>query len=221
MQLTAGMATDVGRVRHDNEDCALVGAHVFAVADGMGGHAAGEVASALAVAALRDLDATPARRVGDVQRALEEANDAMLAEGATDPGKRGMGTTATGIAMVDVLGQAHWAVFNIGDSRVYRLFDGDLARLTTDHSRGHVLTRSLGVDRTPTPDLLVMPPAAGERFLMCSDGLTNELDDAEIAHVLSRIAEPGVAADELVRRAVEAGGRDNATAVVVDVAVPR
>ncbi|MEV0677856.1 protein phosphatase 2C domain-containing protein [Actinosynnema sp. NPDC050436] len=232
----AGAASDVGRVRSSNEDAALVGSSVFAVADGMGGHAAGEVASALAVEHLRALDGRPDLRPDDVLEALAEANRAIRAAGLAHPEQAGMGATATGLALVRFAGSPHWVVFNIGDSRVYRYAGGVLTQLTADHSEAaemvaagalteeearysrfrNVITRALGVHATTRPDQWVFPPVAGERFLLCSDGLTGELADDEVAAVLRDVADPEHAARELVRRAVDAGGRDNVTVVVVD-----
>jgi len=234
--IRAGAASDVGRARESNEDTALMSSGVFAVADGMGGHAAGEVASALAVARLEKLGGRPDVTADQVRAALLAANADILAEAERNPEWAGMGTTAAGIARVVVAGSAHWAVFNVGDSRVYRFADGELVQLTADHSQvaellaageitpaeavGHplqnVLTRALGMDPAPEPDLWVFPPTPGERFLMCSDGLPLELADEELAPVLRRQADARRAAAELVRLAVRAGGRDNVTAVVVD-----
>ena len=137
---------------------------------------------------------------------------------------------------MSVAGLDHWVVFNVGDSRVYRLANDALAQVTVDHSevtelvaageisaksaRTHphrnVVTRSLGTDPAPNPDLWVFPPTAGERFLICSDGLTLELDDTVITDVLTTESDAQRAAETLVQRAVSAGGRDNVTAIVVD-----
>ncbi|MBW4720616.1 PP2C family protein-serine/threonine phosphatase [Saccharothrix obliqua] len=232
----AGAATDVGRVRASNEDSLLVGTALFAVADGMGGHAAGEVASAMAVDHLRALDGRDDLRPEDVRAALAEADHAIRAAGRAHPGQAGMGATATGLGLVRVAGSPHWVVFNVGDSRVYRYADDVLTLLTVDHSEAaemvatgaltaeearysryrNVITRALGVRVPSEPDQWVFPPVPGERFLLCSDGLTGELADDEIAAVLRAVADPAAAAGELVRRAVLAGGRDNVTAVVVD-----
>ncbi|WP_084794752.1 PP2C family protein-serine/threonine phosphatase [Actinokineospora bangkokensis] len=231
-----GAASDVGAVRAANEDSFLVGESVFAVADGMGGHAAGDVASAMAVEGLRGLDAEGGKRADDVRARLVRVNADIVAAGVRDPGRSGMGTTVTGICLVDFAGSPHWVVFNVGDSRVYRFADGEFAQLTTDHSevaelvaageltpeeaavdfRRNVVTRALGSAVAPEPDLLVLPPTEGDRFLLCSDGLTNELPDEDIAAVLARVDDPKEAAQRLVADAVAAGGRDNVTAVVLD-----
>lgn len=233
-----GVATDVGRVRDHNEDSVLAGGRIFAVADGMGGHAAGEVASGIAVRSLGELaDATGQGdlRPEDLLDRLAAANRSLLESAAANRERAGMGTTVAGVAVVTVDGTDRWAAFNVGDSRVYRWGGGNLTRVSTDHSEvqelidagliseqeaavhplRNVITRSLGTDPAPVPDLWVLPPVSGDRFLICSDGLTNELSDAEIAAVLQREEEPQAVADALVRAALEAGGRDNVTVVVL------
>ncbi len=235
LTLRVGAATDVGRVRDHNEDSALAEGGIFVVADGMGGHAAGEVASGIAVDVLRELADRDDLTAAEVKRQVALANERILGAVADQPDQRGMGTTVAGIALVTAGGSDHWAVFNVGDSRVYRVIDGRLTQITVDHSevrelmdagvitaaeaRTHplrnVVTRSLGTDAQADPDVWVFPPFAGERFVICSDGLTNELTDDEIAEVLAELDEPQEAAEELVRNAVQAGGRDNVTVVVV------
>jgi len=232
-----GAATHVGRVRDHNEDSVLADGVVFAVADGMGGHAAGEVASRLVVEALARLEAHRPRGRDDVAAVLAEANRRILDSQAHHPGQRGMGTTVSGLAVSGGDGHDAWVVFNIGDSRVYRLTGGGATQVTRDHSEvralldaglideteaaqhpmRNVITRSLGSDPPPDADLWVLEPEAGERFIVCSDGLSNELDDDEIARVASAHADPQAAADALVEAAVEAGGRDNVSVVVVSV----
>ncbi|GAA3859075.1 protein phosphatase 2C domain-containing protein [Saccharothrix violaceirubra] len=234
--LRVGAATHVGLVRTSNEDCLLVGRRVFAVADGMGGHAAGEVASAMAVDALRGLDEVDEPRPEHIRAVLVAANDAIRDAADADPDRAGMGTTATGLVLTGFNGSPHWAVFNIGDSRVYRHVGGGLVPLTADHTEAaalvasgamtaeqartarqrNVITRALGARVAPEPDQWVFPPEPGERFLVCSDGLTNELPDQEIADILDALPDAKEAATTLVRRAVLAGGRDNVTVVVVD-----
>jgi protein phosphatase len=221
--IRAGAATDVGKVRRRNEDSALVGNSVYAVADGMGGHAAGDVASDLAVAALRRLDELPDRGPHDVRDEIIRANDDILAAAVADPALGGMGTTATGLSLARVDGEECWVVFNVGDSRVYRFARGELEQLTVDHvapeaitHRRGVITRALGTDPGPRPDLWVRRASPGDRYLVCSDGLSLELTDQEIATVLDGCPDPQQAAEDLVRRAVVAGGRDNVTVVVVD-----
>ncbi|HET7278034.1 MAG TPA: protein phosphatase 2C domain-containing protein [Dermatophilaceae bacterium] len=235
LRLRAGAATDVGRVRAHNEDAALAEGMVFAVADGMGGHAAGEVASGITVEALRELAGRRGLRPDDVIGALATANQRILERAARQPDQRGMGTTAAGIAVVSAGGSDHWAVFNIGDSRVYRIVDDQIQLVTVDHSEvrelidagviteaeaavhplRNVVTRSLGSRPMPTPDVWVFPPHPGERFVICSDGLSNELSAAAILDLASSADDPQQAAEALVHGAVQAGGRDNVTAIVV------
>ncbi|WP_427384214.1 PP2C family protein-serine/threonine phosphatase [Janibacter sp. G56] len=232
--LDVGVATDVGRVRDHNEDAWLADGTVHVVADGMGGHAAGEVASATAIATFRALVGRTDLTVEDIDRAVDDANDAILEAARSQPGRRGMGTTATGLVQ---LGSGDWAIVNIGDSRVYRWADDVLAQVTIDHSevqelveeglltreqaRVHplrnIITRSLGLDPAAAPDVLVLPPVPGERFVLCSDGLNDELDDAAIATVLRENPRSQPAAGALVAAAVAAGGHDNVTVIVVGV----
>ncbi|WP_256793121.1 PP2C family serine/threonine-protein phosphatase [Terrabacter sp. Ter38] len=235
--ISAGLATDVGRVRAHNEDSACMQGTVYVVADGMGGHAAGEVASRIAAETVGELAERSVVQVRDIVAQVGEANRRILASAARHPEQTGMGTTVTGLALVSVGGSRHWAVFNIGDSRVYRRLDGRLSQVTVDHSevwelveRGlitpeqahrhpgrNVVTRSLGRDPMGVVDTWVFPPYPGEAFVICSDGLSNELTLEEIEAVLADHPDADEAATELVRRAVEAGGRDNVTAIVVAV----
>lgn len=235
--IRAGAATDVGVVRAGNEDAVFVGDGVYAVADGMGGHVAGEVASRLAVEVVETLVGR-VLTARDVRAVVVEANAAIVAAGRREPIYRGMGTTLTGLCAVEVKDAPHWVVFNVGDSRVYRFANGVLEQLTTDHTElaemiaagdltedeahghplGNVLTRALGMAPAPEPDIDVFPAHAPERFLICSDGLTLELPEADIAGVLADTPDPADAAERLVAMAVDAGGRDNVTAVVVDLA---
>jgi serine/threonine protein phosphatase PrpC len=237
LRVRAGAATHVGRVREHNEDALLAQGMVFAVADGMGGHAAGEVASRIAVEALAELAERPPGRTEDVAAVLRSANERILQSQAQAPEQRGMGTTVSGLTVVDAADRDHWVVFNIGDSRVYRLADNRMSLVTRDHSEvremvdaglidaseaarhplRNVITRSLGSDPAPTPDLWVLPPTPGERFVVCSDGLSGELEDREIMLLARQDADPQAVADELVAAAVRAGGRDNVSVVVVAV----
>lgn len=234
--LQVGATTDTGRVRAHNEDSALAEGSVFVVADGMGGHAAGEVASGIVVETMRELVAREALTSDDVPRQLLLANERILEAVRAHPEQKGMGTTATGLVLVAAGGSDHWVVFNVGDSRVYRWIGGALSQLTVDHSevqelvdagviteaeaRVHparnVVTRSLGTDYAYHADTWVLPPYAGERFVICSDGLTNELSDEQVREILQANPDPQSASDELVRAALEAGGKDNVTVVVVN-----
>jgi protein phosphatase len=240
LTLRWGSATDVGRVRELNEDSLLAVPGLFVVADGMGGHAAGEVASQLAVTEFARLAEQAPVRAEDLAATVRQANEHILSAGAERGDRYGMGTTLTGVGVVgaEQAGQGEQlAVFNVGDSRVYRLTGGQLEQLTVDHSavqelvdagrltaqaarshpRRNVVTRSLGSNPGPAPDLWLVQPAAGDRFLVCSDGLTGELEDPAIAELLEANPDPQAAADQLVSQALAAGGHDNVTVVVLDV----
>jgi protein phosphatase len=230
-----GVATDTGLHRDHNEDAYLTRPTMFVVADGMGGHQAGEVASAIAVAVLDRTAVLDEFTAEDVVSAVLQAHDEIAATAAAEIGRAGMGTTITGIAVVTAGGSEHWAVFNVGDSRVYRLADGALTQVTVDHSevaelvasgrldreqarsdrRRNIITRSLGSDERPLVDMWVFPPQPGEQFLVCSDGLTGELPDEQIAELMLGAASAREAAAVLVSAAVQAGGHDNVTAIVV------
>ena len=232
---SVGVASHVGRVRASNEDSARAEGTVFVVADGMGGHAAGEIASQLATEALAELAGRRDLEVTDIVAQVGEANRRILESAADHPAQAGMGTTLTGVAGVIVGGLPHWAVFNVGDSRVYRSVDGSLSQVTVDHSevqelvdRGYltveqaarhparnIITRSLGRESMGAVDTWVFPPQAGERLVICSDGLSNELSLEEIEAVVTSTDDAQEAASTLVERAVEAGGRDNVTAIVI------
>ncbi len=236
--LLVGWATDRGAVRQFNEDQVFAGSRVVAVADGMGGHAAGDVASAMAVEAMAALDSRPEElRPDEVVSALIRANDTIVAAAADQPHRRGMGTTIAGVALVQVGGSPHWAVFNVGDSRVYRFFQDELVRATIDHSeveelvlagritadeaRVHpdrnVITRSLGTVPPPQVDIWVTPPEPGERFLVCSDGLITEVDDDEVGEILRSTPAPAEASARLLNLALERGARDNVSVAVVEI----
>lgn len=230
-----GEATDPGRVRPANEDSMLAVDGLFVVADGMGGHRAGEVASRRAVEVLHERFDAAGTDV--LVRAVEDANRAVVAEAAADDDKQGMGTTLCAMALVDVDGHDALAVVNVGDSRLYLLSGGELTQITDDHSlvatmerqgrltraeaavhpKRNILTRALGTDAAVVVDSWEIVPLVGDRYLLCSDGLFNEVDENRLGATLRRLADPGEAARELVRLANEAGGRDNITVVVVDV----
>jgi PPM family protein phosphatase len=232
-----GGATNVGRVRTINEDNYMARDDVglWAVADGMGGHRGGEVASEIACAALGQAFAD--RTVEGLVDAIEHANAAVFDAAAGNPDLGGMGTTVVALAVVDEGGDDMLAVANVGDSRVYRLAGSDLDQLTEDHSlvadlvrqgrlspeeaavhpQRNIVTRVLGVNDDVPVDIVTVVPHRGDRYVLCSDGLFNEVPEPAIADVLHRIDEPGEVAEELVRLAVAGGGRDNVTVVVVDV----
>ena len=227
-----GAATSTGRVRRVNEDSYLVSPPLFAVADGMGGHDAGEVASAVAIDVLARYARGGPLSVDAVLAALDEANRAVIGRGEAHR----MGTTITGLASLVTPAGSQLMVFNVGDSRVYRLAGDHFGQVTVDHSevqelvlagaitpeqarthpRRNIVTRALGSDFVVRPDHWLLPPLAGDRYLVCSDGLTGELTDEEILPLL-RAGDQQQAASALVAAADEAGGHDNTTVIVVDV----
>jgi PPM family protein phosphatase len=235
--LRSGSATDIGRVRTSNQDVALEGPDLYAVADGMGGHAGGEVAARLAVDTLRSsFQRQPS--VEGLRRAVAEANRAVWRQSQTESGLRGMGTTLTATALVrDAQGRPVIALANVGDSRAYVYSNGQAVQVTADHSLAeekvrhgemteaeaavhphrHILTRALGVASDVDVDLWELSLQHGDRILLCSDGLTNEIADERISETLDTVDDPREAARTLVRAAVEHGGNDNVTVVVLDV----
>jgi PPM family protein phosphatase len=234
-----GAATDVGRVRSGNEDFLSADDGLFLVADGMGGHKAGEVASHLAVEHVRSQ--VEGRNGGvttdDLVDAVQEANSVLVERAGNDPELKGMGTTLCALALVRDEGRDLLGVVNVGDSRLYLLKGGELEQITDDHSlvatlerqgrltraeaavhpQRNIVTRALGIDTRVMVDSWEILPFVGDRYLLCSDGLFNEIDDAKIAATLRKLADPSEAAHELVRLANEGGGRDNITCVVVDI----
>lgn len=234
-----GAATDPGRVRHENEDAYVAEPNVFVVADGMGGHQAGEVASALAASTLRERLADGATSVDVVVAAVVEANAAIFQTAHNNAAQRGMGTTLTAVAVLPAADGRpdQLAIVNVGDSRVYLRRQGELTRATVDHSyvqellatghiteaearahpRRNIVTRALGIEPTVRVDSWLMPMVRGDRFVLCSDGLVDEVDDDEIHEIIASQTKPQDCADSLVAAAVGHGGRDNVTVIVVDV----
>ena len=249
--IVAAAVTDVGKVREHNEDASFIDADrgVFMVCDGMGGHAAGEVASALAVAVVRErwLDPATTRAIAawnetgtaDARRALlgavrdgvHQAHGAIASEAAADERKRGMGTTFVGVLVSG--GDA--VVSHAGDSRAYLVRGGIAVQLTEDHTllsrllaagidvdvEGDgarfktMLTNALGIGEAPKASTTMIPLCDGDRLLLCSDGVSEYVTEVEVGEVLSTAPSPARAAHQLVDRALERGGHDNATAVVL------
>jgi len=224
--------TNVGRIREHNEDAYLVEAPLFAVADGMGGHLAGEVASALAIETLRDaFDSGSIHGGADLVRVFHDANDRIILDGRRHAGRHGMGTTCVA-AWVD---GSEAVIAHLGDSRAYLLRAGRLQRVTDDHSlvatlvregmlseedaerdpRRHIITRALGTEGSPTPDLIDLHLKGGERLLLCTDGLSGCVPATEIATLLAG-GDPAQAADRLVARTLELGAPDNVTVIVIE-----
>ena len=233
--LRGGGATDVGRVRQINEDRYLVTDVLFAVADGVGGHQAGEVASQTSIETLEEEFREPT--TDGLVAAVQAANEAVWRLAQSKAEQRGMGTTLTALALVEDDGEEQLAVTNVGDSRAYLFQRGELVQITEDHSlvgelvregrltqeEAHVhpqrsiITRALGMEPEIEVDSWQLLPYRGDRVLLCSDGLTNEVSDERIASTLRQLQDPQEAARDLVRQARAAGGNDNITVVVVDV----
>jgi len=222
-------------VRTNNQDAVLAEVTSFVVADGMGGHAGGEIASATAIASLRQSLTTTTTAEG-LMEALREANRAVGEASSDDPDLAGMGTTAVAAVLVGTETGDRLLIGNVGDSRAYHFHDGLLDQVTEDHSmvaellrdgsiteeeaahhpQRHVITRVLGTSPDVDVDLFELRLNEGDRVLLCSDGLTNEVSEEEIIRVLRSIADPTEAAQDLVRRANAHGGNDNISVVVVD-----
>jgi protein phosphatase len=226
--------TDTGRKRLRNEDAFICEPPLFAVADGMGGARAGEIAAGLAAAALEEAD-TETRGADGVVALIAEANRRIWERSLNDPETAGMGTTVTA-ALVDASAAAV-AIGHVGDSRAYRLRDGELAQLTVDHSlvaelvqsgiltpeeaerhpQRSAITRALGTEPTVEVDAFTVESLPGDVFLLCSDGLSVMLGDEEVASVLSAAGgDVAQAAEDLVRAANARGGEDNITVVLFE-----
>lgn len=224
-------ATHEGLRRRVNEDSVVAAFPAFIVADGMGGHEAGDVASSAAIGPFHAMKGRAPASVEGAERAVHDAFAAV--EAITEAGA---GTTLAGAVLVEMDGIAHWLVVNVGDSRVYLFENGVLGQLSVDHSLvqelidagelhprareqhvdRHVITRALGGGQRSSPDLWALPAERGHRLLVCSDGLSSEVRDDEIAWILSLHPSPASAADALVDAALQRGARDNVSVVVVD-----
>ncbi len=227
-----GVATSTGRVRRVNEDSYLALPPLYAVADGMGGHGAGDLASRLAIDTLLACARAGPLSVDTVLGTLDDANYAIFEHDEAE----GMGTTITGLASLETAGGHHLMVFNVGDSRVYRVAGDHLDQVTVDHSevqelvlagtltpdqarthpRRNIVTRALGSALAVCPDYWLLPAIAGDRYLLCSDGLFNELPEDQMLPLLGG-GDPQHAATALAAAANAAGGHDNITVIVVDV----
>ena len=223
--LRAAAACTPGLVREGNEDAVYAGRRLLAVADGMGGHAAGEVASAAIIESLRACDnaVAPGELLEVLARAVTAANAEVARRVAEDPARLGMGTTLT--AILWSADQA--ALVHIGDSRAFRLRGGVLRHLTEDHVMGNlvsnagglapVLTRYLDGRPDRSPDLGLRDLRLGDRYLLCSDGLSPVVTDTAIREVLAAAPDADTAVRQLVALAEEAGAPDNISAIVIDV----
>jgi protein phosphatase len=229
-------ATDTGLVRETNQDAVFVDDSLAIVADGMGGHAAGEVASAMTVEAVCE-GFLESPTVEGLHTAIETANESVLREAQENPDHFGMGTTVIAVGLTrDDSGVSSPTLFHVGDSRAYQLRDGALRQLSDDHSvaeewvrmgrltpeealthpRRHQLTRGVGVEGSIDIDVLSVNAQVGDRLLLCSDGLSNELSDESIARLASSPVPLDDAVSELIEAAKQAGGRDNISVVLLE-----
>jgi PPM family protein phosphatase len=233
--LRYAVRSDVGLLREGNEDSAYAGPRLLAVADGMGGHAAGEVASAVTIASMAELDSEQADgdMTDELALAVAHANARLQQMIVANPAVEGMGTTLTALLWSD----GHAAVCHIGDSRGYLLREGELYQITHDHTlvqslvdegrisaddvsthpQRSLLLRALDGRSIAEPDLSVHDGLPGDRYLLCSDGLSGVVSDETLREVLATIADPDVAARELIDLAIQGGGPDNITCIVADV----
>ena len=236
MKLKWGATTDVGMVRQQNEDAYLAEENLYIVADGMGGHNAGEVASALAVATVKAGAKSGIHSTEQFRELVQQANTAIYTASLDDSTQSGMGTTLTAMAVVPGE-EPRILVANVGDSRTYLFRGGVLSRLSVDHSyvqelvnegiltpeearvhpRRNIVTRAMGIERTVMVDVFSHTVRTGDRIILCSDGLVDEVADADIALVLSQHSDAQETAEALVMVANANGGRDNTTVVVVDI----
>jgi protein phosphatase len=229
-------ATDTGLVRQSNQDAIYVDDSLAIVADGMGGHAAGEVASEMTIELLRSGFAGD-QSVEGLYNAINAANISVLNDARENPNHFGMGTTVIAIGLtVDDEGVTSPTLCHVGDSRAYQLRDGALRLLTDDHSvaeewvrmgrltpeeaavhpRRHQLTRGVGVEDTIAVDVMSVHALKGDRLLLCSDGLSNELDSDTLARLASAPFTLEESVTQLIEAAKEAGGRDNISAVLLE-----
>jgi PPM family protein phosphatase len=242
VELHHGATSDVGLLRENNEDAYLAAPPVFAVADGMGGHESGDVASRIVIeefARLAEAGYDPTHGAEAVTATLQ-ASQRRIAEYAAADGSRARrtpGTTVVAALLVEDHDAPAWLLTNLGDSRIYAVSHGELRQVSVDHSvvqelvdsgeitaaeaqdhpERHVITRALGGPRLEPADFFLVPVTEIDRLLLCTDGVSGLVDDDAIATILVETSDPRDAADRLVAAALDAGGDDNATAVVVDV----
>ena len=234
MRIRWGGASDRGLRRDENQDAMYADIGLFVVADGMGGHLGGSVASSLAV---KTVAANSPSTRAELVAAVRHANQVVHHRSTAHADLSGMGTTLCAIAVVQQGDSRVWSLVNVGDSRVYRYQRGELAQLTVDHNfvaemiragdltaaeaaehpRRNTLTRAVGVEPDVLVDDWVLELSGHDRFLLCTDGITNELRESDISDLLGIAEHPSNVARALVRQANDRGGRDNSTALVVDV----
>lgn len=234
LELTWAATTHTGRRRDANQDAILASYPLFVVADGMGGHIGGEIASASTVERLAPVAESGSITTNAIEKALSHAVEDIAGHAETTD--EGTGTTVTGVYL-DILDSVpHWVTFNIGDSRVYLMRDGSITQITTDHSvvqelvaagrlspedvdshpYGNVITRAVGPSESVIPDYVRLDVIDGDRFVICSDGLTKELTDYGIQHFLLEHADPAAAVDAMLEASLENGGRDNISIIVLN-----
>ena len=240
MKVVWGAATHVGMLRQQNEDAFIAQDDLFVVADGMGGHNAGEVASALAIDSMKRAAVGGFSSQESVVAGVNAANAAIHAASGGQSDQRGMGTTLAAVIPLPAHGDEpqRMVVTNVGDSRVYLCRAGELKQVSVDHSyvqellseglvtaeearvhpRRNIVTRALGIEGDVNADVWVVPMLVGDRYVVCSDGLVDEVDDAELAGIVGGNHSAQTVAQQLVDAANSNGGRDNITVVVVDVA---
>ena len=236
MKLKWGATTDVGMVRQQNEDSFHAEENLYIVADGMGGHNAGEVASALAVSTVRSGARMGIRTPDQFRELVQQANTAIYTASLDDSTQSGMGTTLTAAAVVPGE-EPRILIANVGDSRTYLFRGGALTRLSVDHSyvqelvnegiitpeearvhpRRNIVTRAMGIDRFVQVDVFSHLVRTGDRLVLCSDGLVDEVADVDIARILTEHSDPQETAEALVLVANANGGRDNTTVIVLDI----
>lgn len=235
LRLTWAEVTDRGRRRETNQDAVLAHYPLFVVADGMGGHLGGEIASARTIERLRGIAEKCQVSPRTIEKALGKASlDISYDRGEID---EGTGTTVTGVYLDTSTDEPTWVTLNIGDSRVYLCRNGGLAQVTTDHSvvqdlissgqltpeeaeshpYSNIITRAVGPSEGAVPDYVRIDVVSGDRFVVCSDGLTKELTDYGILHYLIENPDPRSAVEAMLAAALENGGRDNVTIIVLDV----
>ncbi|MEY4873467.1 MAG: hypothetical protein RJB41_169 [Actinomycetota bacterium] len=241
LTLAIGAATDTGNLRGQNEDAHIAKQNLFAVADGMGGHNAGEVASAMAIEHLRGIALSGVSSAEAFAQVVRDLNSAIYASATSTTDQRGMGTTLTAAALLaptdNVDQPSQIVIANVGDSRTYLLRSGELRQMSVDHSyvqelvteglltvdearthpRRNIVTRALGIDEQVSVDTWTIPMFDGDRFMLCSDGLVDEVPIDEITEMMREHSTPQHVAERLVTAAKRHGGRDNITVIVVDV----
>lgn len=243
LTLAIGATTDTGNLRGQNEDAHIAEQSLFAVADGMGGHNAGEVASAMAIEHLRGVAVGGVASAEAFAQAIRDLNSAIYASATSTTDQRGMGTTLAAAAVLSPADNAnqepHIVIANVGDSRTYLLRSGELRQLSVDHSyvqelvteglltadearthpRRNIVTRALGIDAQVSVDTWTLPMFDGDRFMLCSDGLVDEVPLDEMSELMREHSAPQHIAQRLVTAAKRHGGRDNITVIVVDVSI--